>query len=120
MKQDKLIRVYQRKSKSPWEDASTFLLLADITDEINQELSFSRYIYLHKDAGGRILGLSVSRSIQQDLNCEQYLDAEKMHSVLSHYSEDIAEFCEKFPGEFEAVFGLPPDVYLLVASAYWA
>lgn len=106
--------------KSPWEDASTFLLLADIADEITQELSFKRYIYLHKDSGGRILGLSVSRSIQQELNCDQYIDAEKMHHVLSHYSEDILEFCERFPDEFEAVFGLPPDVYLLVATAYWS
>lgn len=120
MSQNPLVRVYQRKSKSPWEDTSTFLLLADIANEKTLELSFGRYIYLHKDAGGRMLGVSVSRSIQEDLECSQYIDANNMQLVLSHYSQDISEFCEKFPAEFEAVFGLPPDVYLLVAAAYWS
>lgn len=120
MSQNQLVRVYQRKSKSPWEDASTFLLLADIANENTLELSFGRYIYLHKDAGGRMLGVSVSRSIQEELECTQYIDANKMQAILSHYSQDISEFCEKFPAEFEAVFGLPPDVYLLVAAAYWS
>lgn len=120
MNSNSLVRVYQRKSKSPWEDTSTFLLLADIASEETLELTFGRYIYQHRDAGGRVLGISVSRSIQQALECEQYLDVASMYRVLAYYSEDILEFCEKFPAEFEAVFGLPPDVYLLVAAAYWS
>lgn len=119
MSQNQLVRVYQRKSKSPWDDASTFLLLADIANEETLELSFGRYIYQHRDAGGRVLGISVSRSIQQDLECQQYLDVASMYRVLAHYSEDISEFCEKFPETFESVFGLPPDVYLIVAAAHW-
>lgn len=119
MSQNQLVRVYQRKSKSPWDDASTFLLLADIADEDTLELAFSRYIYQHRDAGGRILGISVSRSIQQELECEQYIGVDKMRSVLAHYSEDITEFCEKFSDEFESVFGLPPELYLIVAAAHW-
>lgn len=120
MSQNQLVRVYQRKSKSPWDDASTFLLLADIADEDKLELAFSRYIYQHRDAGGRILGISVSRTIQQDLECEQYIGVDKMRSVLAHYSEEITEFCEKFPDEFESVFGLPPELYLIVAAAHWS
>lgn len=120
MSQNALVRVYQRKSKSPWDDAATFLLLADIADESKLELAFSRYIYMHKDSGGKILGISVSRSIQQELECDQYIDTKKMNVILSHYSQDIAEFCEKFPAEFEVVFGLPPDIYLIVAAACWS
>lgn len=116
----KLVRVYQRKSKSPWDDVSTFLLLADIANEETLELSFGRYIYQHRDAGGKILGISVSRSIQEELECGQYIGADKMHRVLAYYSEDISEFCEKFPEEFEAVFGLPPDIYLIIAAACWS
>lgn len=119
MSQGQLVRVYQRKSKSPWNDTSTFLLLADIANQETLELSFSRYIYQHRDAGGRVLGISVSRAIQQELECEQYIGADNMHAVLAYYSEDILEFCEKFPDEFESVFFLPPDLFLIVAAAHW-
>ena len=119
MSQNQLVRVYQRKSKSPWDDAFTFLLLADIANEDKLELAFSRYIYQHRDAGGRVLGISVSRSIQQELECEQYLDVASMYRVLAYYSDDILEFCEKFPDEFESVFFLPPDLFLIVAAAHW-
>ncbi|MCC5453366.1 hypothetical protein LMJ53_16750 [Rheinheimera sp. UJ51] len=114
-----LVRVYQRKSKSPWDDTSTFILLADIANLQTLELTFGRYIYQHRNAGGKILGISVSRSIQEELECEQYIDADKMHTLLGYYSEDISEFCEKFPDEFESVFGLPPDLFLIVAAAHW-
>lgn len=117
---DGLVRVYQRKSKSPWDDCSTFLLLADIVDANTKTLGFSRYIYLHRDAGGRQLGISVSRSIQEDLKCEQYIDAINMHAVLAQYIEDISQFCEQYPDDFESVFGLPPDIYMIVAAACWA
>ena len=120
MSQSALVRVYQRKSKSPWEDTSTFLLLADIADEGSLKLEFNRYIYQHRDAGGRVLGISVSRSIQQALECNQYIDADKMHSVLAHYCDDIMAFCEKFPDEFESVFGLPPDLFLILAAVHWS
>jgi len=120
MIKNQLVRVYQRKSKSPWDDSATFLLLSDIANEETLELTFGRYIYQHRDAGGRVLGISVSKSVQQELECEQYISADNMHVVLAHYSEDISRFCEKFPDEFESVFGLPPDLYLIVAAAHWS
>lgn len=120
MSQNQLVRVYQRKSKSPWDDTFTFLLLADIANDETLELSFGRYIYQHRDAGGRVLGISVSRSVQQEVESEQYIGPDNMHAVLGYYSEDITKFCEKFPEEFESVFGLPPDLYLIVAAAHWS
>ncbi|WP_237162663.1 hypothetical protein [Shewanella halifaxensis] len=48
------------------------------------ELSFSRYIYQHRDSAGRILGMSISKSIQEEhpeLN-SQYLEDFDMYMVL--------------------------------------
>ncbi len=43
-KKPPFIRQYVRARKSPWHDASTLLLLADVIDEEAIELSFTRYI----------------------------------------------------------------------------
>ncbi|MCG9697436.1 hypothetical protein [Shewanella sp. Isolate11] len=60
-KKSQFVREYQRKSKSPWEDHCTVLLLADYeVDNEGIKLSFSQYIYQHRDTAGRILGISVS------------------------------------------------------------
>ena len=67
-KKSPFIREYQRQSKSPWRDHSTVLLLADhqVVEDDDIELSFSRYIYQHRDSAGRILGMSISKSIQEE------------------------------------------------------
>ena len=57
------IRQYVRASKSPWDDCSTILLLADVVNEQAMELNFNNYIYLHRDSVGKILGISISNSM---------------------------------------------------------
>ncbi|WP_299792296.1 hypothetical protein [uncultured Shewanella sp.] len=120
----KFIREYQRKSKSPWNDHSTILLLADyhIEDDSELELIFTRYIYQHRDSAGRILGISISKSIlEEHTELEsQYLTGTDMYIVLLLLKEDIATFCELFKEEFESVFGLPPELYLEAAEQLWA
>jgi len=120
----KLIREYQRKSKSPWDDHSTVLLLADYQLEDNGtiELSFSRYIYQHRDSAGRIQGVSVSKSILEE-NPEfegQYLEELDMYIVLLLLNEEITNFCALFSEEFEAIFGLTPEIYLEAAEQLWS
>ena len=68
MSQSPFIRVYQRKSKSPWDDHSTVLLLADIDENDNdpRALQFTRYIYLHRDIKGQHLGISISKSLFEE------------------------------------------------------
>ncbi|AWB67888.1 hypothetical protein C2869_16295 [Saccharobesus litoralis] len=112
------IRQYQRKSKSPWDDASTILLLADVVDD---ELSFERYIYLHRDSLGRILGISISKRLlddNPDLD-SRYLDDVEMYAVLLMYIDEISLFCERFAEEFEAIFGLDPSGYFEAAELRW-
>ena len=57
------IRQYVRASRSPWDDCSTILLLADVVNEQTLELNFNNYIYLHRDSVGKILGISISNSL---------------------------------------------------------
>jgi len=120
----KLIREYQRKSKSPWDDHSTVLLLADYQLEDNGtiELSFSRYIYQHRDSAGRIQGVSVSKSIlEEHPEFEgQYLEELDMYIVLLLLNEEITNFCALFSEEFEAIFGLTPEIYLEAAEQLWS
>ena len=113
------IRVYQRASKSPWDDASTFLLLASTKDNGSNEPVFNVYIYLHRDKAGRTLGISISKSLRDKLSAAQYLQGDEMYRVLSACSLEIAEFCIQHSDDFEAIFGLPPDVYMEVAMYYW-
>lgn len=122
-KKSPFIREYQRQSKSPWRDHSTVLLLAghQVTEDEDIELSFNRYIYQHRDAAGRILGMSISKSIQEEhpeLD-SQYLEDIDMYMVLLLYKEEIQSFCGLFDDEFEAIFGLLPEIYFDIAEQHW-
>ena len=114
------IRVYQRSSKSPWDDASTYLLLASSKSGSNGEPVLEDYIYLHRDKAGRNLGISISKSLRDRLEAKQYLQGDEMYRVLSICSLEIAEFCIQYADDFEAIFGLPPDIYMEVAMYYWS
>jgi hypothetical protein len=59
-----VIRVYQRSSKSPWDDSSTYLLLASSKSGSNGEPVLEDYIYLHRDKAGRNMGISISKSLR--------------------------------------------------------
>ena len=123
-KKSPFIREYQRQSKSPWSDHSTVLLLADhqVTQDDDIELSFSRYIYQHRDSAGRILGMSISKSIQEEhpeLD-SQYLEDLDMYMVLLLFKDEIQSFCGLFDDEFEGIFGLPPEIYFDIAEQHWA
>lgn len=123
-KKSLFIREYQRKSKSPWDDHSTVLLLANNEQEDDNELNliFTRYIYQHRDAAGRILGISISKSILEEHTelDSQYLTGIDMYIVLLLLKEDIATFCQLFKEEFESIYGLPPMAYFEVAELTWA
>lgn len=80
---------------------------------------FDEYIYLHRDKAGRNLGISISKSLRDKFSASQYLVGDEMYRVLSACSADIAEFCIQYADDFEAIFGLPPDVYMEVAAYYW-
>lgn len=118
--QTNVIRVYQRTSKSPWDDASTYLLLANTKTGSNSEQVLDDYIYLHRDRAGRNLGISISKSLRGKHSAEQYLEGHEMYRVLSECSAEIAECCIRHSDDFEAIFGLPPDIYMEVASYYWS
>ncbi|MDT3280679.1 MULTISPECIES: hypothetical protein [Shewanella] len=124
MSQSPFIRVYQRKSKSPWDDHSTVLLLADIDENDNdpRALQFTRYIYLHRDIKGQHLGISISKSLLEE-HAEfdtQYLMGLEMMMLLLMYKDDISAFCELFTAEFQQIFGLPPILYFDAAEQFWA
>ena len=126
MSQNQFIRKYKRISKSKWatRDKSTVLLLADVTDTSNSEieLSFSRYIYLHRDEVGRVLGISISKLIFEKYSNQfedRYLEGEDMLTVMLIYIDEIIEFCELFTDEFESIFILSPRVYFEAAITKW-
>jgi hypothetical protein len=121
-KKSQFIRLYQRASKSPWEDKSTILLYADIITKAGTvELDFTRYIYLHRDEVGIVQGISISKTMLNE-NPEfesQYLSAFDMYTFLLVYVEEITEFCSLFADEFEQVFLLDPKSYFEVAAMHW-
>ena len=126
MSQNQFIRKYKRISKSKWasQDKSTILLLADITgtSEGEIELNFSRYIYLHRDDVGRVLGISISKSIFDEYSTQfedRYLEDEDMLTLILIHIDEIIEFCELFSDEFESVFMLSPKVYFEAAIPQW-
>ena len=118
------IREYQRKSKSPWDDHCTILLLAEQQESVQGaiELSFGQYIYQHRDSAGRILGISVSKSILEDFPefTSQYLEGIDMYIILLLLKEEIRTFCNLFKQEFLEVFGLYPHEYFDQAEQHWA
>lgn len=126
MSQNQFIRKYKRVSKSKWAtlDKSTILLLADVTGtaENEIELGFSKYIYLHRDDIGKVLGISISKSIFDAHSTQfedRYLEGEDMLTVMLIYIDEIIEFCELFTDEFESVFLLSPRVYFEAAIPQW-
>ena len=80
------IRQYVRASKSPWEDASTILLLADVIDKQTLEIGFTNYIYLHRDSVGSVLGLSISQQLlaANPEFSERYLEGIEMYAFFTH------------------------------------
>lgn len=122
MSETQFIRVYKRKSKSPWEDSSTILLLAGVSVEgAEPKINFSRYIYLHRDAAGGFCGISVSSSIQEELRIagSRYYDDGFMYVILCEYFDEIARFCELFSNEFERIFMLSPGEYFEAVKENW-
>lgn len=122
MSQNQFIRKYKRVSKSKWAtlDKSTILLLADVTGtaENEVELGFSKYIYLHRDDVGKVLGISISKSIFDAHSTQfedRYLEGEDMLTVMLIYVDEIIEFCELFKNDFESAFLLSPRVYFEAA-----
>ncbi|GGF67290.1 hypothetical protein [Alteromonas lipolytica] len=121
--QSQFIRIYKRASQSPWDDHSTVLLLANASQQSDEiELDFSRYIYLHRDVAGRVLGLSLSKSIiaESELDCERYVSGEMMYVILLMYVDEISSFCELFAEEFETLFLAGPAYYLTTLIDHWA
>ncbi|MEI4549937.1 hypothetical protein [Pseudoalteromonas spongiae] len=126
MSQNQFIRKYKRISKSKWssQDKSTILLLADVTGTAENEVAFgfSKYIYLHRDDVGKVLGISISKSIFDSYSTQfedRYLEDEDMLTVMLIYIDEIIEFCELFTDDFESVFMLSPRVYFEAAIAQW-
>ena len=126
MSQNQFIRKYKRVSKSKWSshDKSTVLLLADVIVDSDGEieLGFTRYIYLHRDEVGKVLGISISKAIFDgtDLHFEErYLEGNDMLLLLLTYIDEITEFCELFSDEFKSIFMLPPKEYFEVAIQVW-
>ncbi|OBT08227.1 hypothetical protein A9267_10950 [Shewanella sp. UCD-FRSSP16_17] len=121
--QTQLIRVYKRQSKSPWDDHSTVLLLADHQLENNEvQVSFNKYIYLHRNVQGQMIGISISKSLLEE-NAElesQYLTGIEAYMMLLIYIDDIAAFCERFRNEFKSIFGVYPHYYFETAEQCWS
>ncbi|MEL0604117.1 hypothetical protein [Pseudoalteromonas undina] len=115
------IRQYVRASKSPWDDSSTILLLADVVDEQSLELNFNNYIYLHRDSVGKILGISISNSmLEKNTSFEnRYLEGQDMTLFLLIYIEQITQFCELFSEEFQQIFMQTPTTFFAAAESDW-
>lgn len=110
-----------RESKAPFPTISTSLWLADIVsrEEEKLELSYTRYIYVHRDSVGKITGISISKSlVNEHSNIEsQYIAyGDLMFTVLNFYIDDIKMFCDLWADEFEQFFLLKPRVYF---AAKW-
>jgi hypothetical protein len=118
------IRKYKRQSKSPWEnDSSTILLYADVvsSDKNEVELGYTNYIYLHRDDVGRVLGISISKTMLEDNPdfASRYLEDIHAYCFLLIHIEKIANFCCLFTEEFESIFLLEPRAYFATAESRW-
>lgn len=118
------IRKYKRQSKSIWEDdASTLLLYADV-EQIKDKrltLNFTRYVYLHRDDVGKVLGISVSNKMLEETPefDSRYLEDIEMYGFLLMHLDIITEFCCLFSDEFERIFLLEPRDYFEAAELRW-
>lgn len=118
-----IIRKYQRRSRSPFEeDDSTILLLANLT--VNAEgvaLDYQRYIYLHRDSVGRWLGISISKSLETEMDDEggKYRHGREALSLLLSYHQEISAFLRHFSDEVESIFGIDAETWMFACKARW-
>jgi len=115
------IRQYVRANRSPWDDSSTILLLADVVDKQTLELGFTNYVYLHRDRVGCVLGISISQQLlaANPEFSQRYLEGIEMYAFLLIHIEDITNFCSLFSAEFEQLFMIKPSEYFAAAEDSW-
>lgn len=118
-----IIRKYVRQSRTPFTgDDSTLLLLANYqVDDSQLLLSYERYIYLHRDNVGRWLGISISKSVEEELadGGGKYREKSSALKVLLHYHCDIKTFLSFFSDEIEVIFGIDSETWLYACKARW-
>ena len=118
-----IIRKYQRRSKSPFEgDDSTILILANVTDEATGVvLNYQRYIYLHRDNVGKWLGISISNSLEQEMDDGggKYRQGKEALSLLLSYHQEISDFLRHFSGDVESIFGIDAETWMIACKARW-
>jgi len=123
IKSVQFVKKYTRESKSPWDDSSTMLWLANVASEYHENLvlDYSRYIYVHRNDVGQIVGISISKKMQLDhpnIN-SRYLSGKEMITFLLFYIDEIQQFCELWADEFEQHFLLPPSDYFEAVCWRW-
>jgi hypothetical protein len=121
MDQSQIFRLHPKSSNSI--QRCSLLLLADVdSNNDSAKLGFNRYIYLHLDNQGHMLGISISQYIlneHADFD-EQYLIGLDMLKILLMYKDEIAMFCELYSTQFQKMFGLCPTDYFEFAAVLWA
>ena len=122
--QIKFVKQLIRASKAPFETISTSLWLANVISADGEPLvlDYSRYLYIHRDAVGKITGISISKAMVGDHPNvhSQYIEyGDLMFGILIFYIEEIENFCQLWASEFEKYFLLSPDDYFEAASWRW-
>jgi hypothetical protein len=124
-KKSQFYKVYSRSSKSPWDDHSTICWLASAERSKDDELilRYDRYIYVHREASGKICGVSISKQLLTE-NPEfesKFIEggSVEMYAFLLLHLDEITKFCELFRDEFLKTFILPPSIYFEAAEKYW-
>lgn len=122
--QIKFVKQLTRASKAPFETISTSLWLANVISADGEPLvlDYSRYLYIHRDAVGKITGISISKAMVDDHPNvhSQYIEyGDLMLGILIFYIEEIENFCQLWANEFEKYFLLPPGDYFEAASWRW-
>jgi len=117
------VKVYKRKSKSPFDDFSNMLWLAILDGEQTSEISinYSKYIYVHREADGSVCGLSISKLMHEENSGLQsrYVTGIQMYEILLKYASEMSDFCQHFESAFVDIFLMPPKAYFASASVYW-
>ncbi len=118
-----IIRKYQRRSRSPFDgDDSTILLLANATvNAEGVELDYQRYIYLHRDSVGRWLGISISKSLEHEMDDGRgkYRQGREALSLLLSFHQEIRDFLRHYSDELESIFGIDAETWLIACKARW-
>ena len=122
--QIKFVKQLIRASKAPFETISTSLWLENVISADGEPLvlDYSRYLYIHRDAVGKITGISISKAMVGDHPNvhSQYIEyGDLMFGILIFYIEEIENFCQLWASEFEKYFLLSPDDYFEAASWRW-